>query len=130
MASSLLFIVAERDGAPVAGALNFFSDETLYGRYWGCTEHHSFLHFEVCYHQAIEFALERGLSRVEAGAQGEHKIARGYEPVATKSLHWIADSGFRNAIADYLRREREQTNAEIEYLDERAPFRKAQDDRS
>ncbi len=124
MTDNLLMIVAERDGAPIAGALNFIGGEALYGRYWGCTEHHPFLHFELCYHQAVDFAIEHGLARVEAGAQGEHKIARGYEPMETTSLHWIADTGFREAIGDYLRREREQNSAEIEYLGMHTPFRK------
>ena len=124
MTDSLLMVVAERDGEPVAGALNFIGGEALYGRYWGCLEDHPFLHFELCYHQAIEFAIEEGLARVEAGAQGQHKIARGYEPVATHSAHWIADPGFRDAIARYLEAEREQTGAEIKALKDFTPFRK------
>ena len=124
MADRLLMIVAERGGEPVAGALNFIGGDALYGRYWGCTEDIPFLHFEVCYHQAVEFAIERGLSRVEAGAQGQHKIARGYEPVATWSAHWIGDEGFRAAIERYLEAEREQTGAEIEELKTFTPFRK------
>ena len=109
---------------PIAGALNFIGADALYGRYWGCTEHYPFLHFEICYHQAIEFAIEEGLARVEAGAQGEHKIARGYEPVVTKSLHWIADTGFREAIRQYLERERRQNAADVDYLGEFTPFKK------
>lgn len=124
MAERLLLIVAERDGEPVAGALNFIGGDALYGRYWGCTETHRFLHFELCYHQAVEFAIEHNLSRVEAGAQGEHKIARGYEPVATHSAHWIADDSFRDAIARYLGAEREQTGLEIAALKEYTPFKK------
>ena len=125
MADRLLMIIAERDGEPVAGALNFIGGDALYGRYWGCTEDIPFLHFEVCYHQAVEFAIEHGLSRVEAGAQGQHKIARGYEPVATSSAHWIGDEGFRVAVERYLEAEREQTGAEIEALKTFTPFRKA-----
>ncbi|PQA85693.1 GNAT family N-acetyltransferase [Hyphococcus luteus] len=124
MADSLLLIVAERDGEPIAGALNFIGGDALYGRYWGCLEDVPFLHFELCYHQAVEFAIERGLSRVEAGAQGQHKIARGYEPVATWSAHWISNESFREAIARYLEAEREQTGMEIEALKDVTPFRK------
>ncbi|MEM9706917.1 MAG: GNAT family N-acetyltransferase [Pseudomonadota bacterium] len=124
MGEKILMIVAERDGEPIAGALNFIGADTLYGRYWGCTEHHPFLHFEVCYHQAIEFAIERSLHCVEAGAQGEHKIARGYEPVATHSSHWIMDPGFRDAIARYLEAERQQGEEEIDILSQYAPFKK------
>jgi predicted N-acyltransferase len=124
MGERILLIVAERQGVPIAGALNFIGGEALYGRYWGCTEHHPFLHFELCYHQAVEYAIERGLARVEAGAQGEHKIARGYEPVETRSAHWIADPGFREAVARYLAQERAQNAAEIDLLKEYAPFRR------
>ena len=124
MSDSLVLFVAERDGKPVAGALNFIGGDALFGRYWGCLEDHPFLHFELCYYQAIEFAIGRGLARVEAGAQGQHKIARGYEPVATHSAHWIADDGFRDAVARYLEAEREQTGAEIEALKDFTPFRK------
>ena len=126
MTDDLLLIVAERDGAPVAGAFNLIGGDTLFGRYWGCTERHAFLHFEICYHQAIEFAIENGLARVEAGAQGDHKLARGYEPVATKSMHWIADESFRSAIARYLDAERQHTDAEIDALASYAPFKKEQ----
>ncbi len=125
MRDDLLMIIAERDGEPIAGALNFIGGDTLFGRYWGCSEHYPFLHFELCYHQAIDFAIERGLSRVEAGAQGEHKIARGYEPVATRSLHYIPNPSFRAAIANYLEQERAQTGAEIDILASYAPYKKA-----
>jgi uncharacterized protein len=125
MPEPLLMIVAERDGIPVAGALNFIGGDALYGRYWGCSEDIPFLHFELCYHQAIDVAIEYKLSRVEAGAQGEHKIARGYEPVATWSAHWIADAGFRNAVERYLDAETEQTRMEIDALNNFTPFRKA-----
>jgi hypothetical protein len=124
MRDDALLVLAERDGRPVAGALNFVGRETLYGRYWGCTEHHPFLHFELCYHQAIDWAVARGLSRVEAGAQGEHKLARGYLPVACHSLHWVADEGFAKAVGDYLRRERQAVDEEIEVLTAYGPFRR------
>ena len=124
MADRILLLLAERDGVPVAGALNFIGGDVLYGRYWGCTEDIPFLHFELCYYQAIDFAIARGLSRVEAGAQGEHKIARGYEPVATWSAHYITDDGFRAAIADFLVRERHAMEREIEFLGTVTPFRR------
>ncbi|WP_339951343.1 GNAT family N-acetyltransferase [uncultured Albimonas sp.] len=120
-----LLVLAERDGRPVAGALNFIGAESLFGRYWGCTEHHPCLHFELCYYQAIDWAIAHGLETVEAGAQGEHKLARGYLPVKTHSLHWIADAGFRRAVAEYLEAEREAVGDEIAWLSERSPFRKS-----
>lgn len=123
MADDLLLVFAERDGVPIAGALNFIGQETLFGRYWGCTEHHPCLHFEVCYYQAIDYAIAHGL-RVEAGAQGEHKLARGYLPAPTHSLHWIADQGFAKAVEDYLEKERDAVNEEIEILTDYGPFRK------
>ncbi len=125
MKESLLLIVAERNGKPVAGALNFIGGDALYGRYWGCLADHPFLHFEICYYQAIDFAIAHGLARVEAGAQGQHKIARGYEPVATHSAHWIANDSFRDAIARYLEAERDQTDMEIDALKDFTPFRKS-----
>jgi predicted N-acyltransferase len=125
MADKLLLILAERDGVPIAGALNVIGADTLYGRYWGCTEEVPFLHFELCYYQAIDAAIARGLANVEAGAQGEHKLARGYVPVTTWSAHYIPNLGFRRAIADYLMREREGVAHEQAYLAELAPFRKA-----
>ncbi|WP_408057005.1 GNAT family N-acetyltransferase [Tsuneonella flava] len=113
------------DGArPIAGALNFIGGTTLYGRYWGCTEDRRFLHFELCYYQAIDAAITLGLQRVEAGAQGQHKLARGYEPVATTSAHWIADPGFREAVAEYLEREKAGIAHDREWLGEHTPFRK------
>jgi len=124
MSKHLLMIVAEVDSKPIAGALNFIGGDTLYGRYWGCSEDHTFLHFEVCYHQAIEFAIKNKLARVEAGAQGEHKLARGYEPVATHSAHWIRDANFRNAIDRYLENECQHSKAEIEALKAYTPFKK------
>jgi predicted N-acyltransferase len=124
MAERILLIFAERDGVPIAGALNLIGDDTLYGRYWGATEEVPFLHFELCYYQAIDAAIARGLKTVEAGAQGEHKLARGYSPVATFSAHYIPDAGFRRAIADYLEREREAVAADRDCLQELTPFRR------
>ena len=124
MPERLLMIVAERSGDPIAGALNFIGGDALYGRYWGCTEEVPFLHFEICYYQAIDYAIAHGLSRVEAGAQGQHKIARGYEPIPTYSAHWIVDNGFRGAIDRYLEAERAQTGMEIKTLRDYVPFKK------
>lgn len=125
MPENILYIVAERDGEPVAGALNLIGGDALYGRYWGCLEDVPFLHFELCYHQAVEFAIERRLARVEAGAQGQHKIARGYEPAPTWSAHWIGDDSFRDAIARYLDAERAETGKGIEMLKDFTPFKKS-----
>ncbi len=124
MADKLLLILALRDGAPIAGALNVIGAEALYGRYWGALEEVPFLHFELCYYQAIEAAISRDLSRAEAGAQGAHKLARGYVPVPTWSAHYIADPGFRRAVADYLASERPAISREIAALSEMTPFRK------
>ncbi|MES2498598.1 MAG: GNAT family N-acetyltransferase [Pseudomonadota bacterium] len=124
MADKVLLMLALRDGRPIAGALNMIGGDTLYGRYWGCTEEVPFLHFELCYYQAIDAAIERGLARVEAGAQGEHKLARGYEPVATWSAHYIPHEGFRRAVADYLEHERQAVEANIEGLGDYTPFKK------
>ncbi len=120
----MALILAERDGVPIAAALNFIGRETLYGRYWGCAEHHDCLHFELCYYQSIDLAFELGLTRVEAGAQGQHKLARGYLPKPTYSLHWIADEGFRRAVAEYLEAERAVVDEDIEILTDYGPFRK------
>ena len=125
MADKLLLIFAMQDGRPVAGALNIVGADTLYGRYWGCTRDIPFLHFEICYYQAIDAAIARGLKTVEAGAQGSHKLARGYQPVPTWSAHYIVDPGFRAAIADYLKRERQAVAADIEFLADMGPFRKS-----
>ncbi|WP_281966434.1 GNAT family N-acetyltransferase [Roseovarius nanhaiticus] len=122
----ILLILAMDGDTPVAGAVNFIGASALYGRYWGCTEDHPCLHFELCYYQAIDFALAHGLSRVEAGAQGEHKLARGYLPVATHSLHWIRDPGFAEAVAQYLRAEGAAVEEDIEVLTSYGPFRKEQ----
>ncbi len=126
MADDILLVMAKRDGRYVAGAINFIGGETLYGRHWGCIEDHPFLHFEVCYHQAIDFALSKGLKRVEAGAQGEHKLARGYLPVTTHSAHYVAHAGLRRAIGDYLARERADVEQMGELLAEHSPFRKGE----
>ncbi len=125
MPEACLLIFAERAGRPIAGALNIIGGDCLYGRYWGCIEPHPCLHFEICYYQAIDFAIARKLARVEAGAQGDHKLARGYLPAATYSLHWIADSGFRQAVDRYLREERAHMAEQREMLVEYAPFKKA-----
>ncbi len=121
----ILLVFAMHDGVPVAGALNFIGRDTLYGRYWGCTQHHPCLHFEICYYQAMDYAMANGMTKVEAGAQGEHKLARGYLPAATHSLHWFSDAGFRDAVADYLEAERAAVDDEIEVLTGYGPFRKA-----
>ncbi len=123
-----LLILAKRDGNYVAGALNFIGSDTLYGRNWGCTEYHPFLHFEVCYYQAIDFAIHRGLNRVEAGAQGQHKVARGYLPQATYSAHYIKDAGFRDAVARFLDEERGYVAEEIDYTAKHSPFRNSDPD--
>lgn len=122
---SVVLMLARRDGRYIAGALNLVGTDSLYGRYWGCVEDHRFLHFELCYYRAIEWAIDHGLARVEAGAQGPHKLARGYLPTTTRSVHWIADPGFRKAVADYLQHEREEVQREIDYLDRFSPFRQA-----
>lgn len=124
MADDILLVMAKRNGRYIAGAINFIGSDALYGRNWGCIEDHPFLHFEVCYHQAIDFAIDRKLKLVEAGAQGEHKLARGYRPVTTHSAHYIAHPGLRNAVADYLRRERREVERMAGYLEEHTPFRK------
>jgi predicted N-acyltransferase len=126
MGDRVLLILAERDGQPIAGALNLIGADTLYGRYWGCTEEVPFLHFELCYYQAIDAAIERGLATVEAGAQGEHKLARGYSPVPTYSAHYIPDRNFRRAIADFLERERIGVEHDQDYLETLTPFKKAE----
>jgi len=118
----ILLVLALCDDRPVAGALNFIGRETLFGRYWGCIEHHPCLHFELCYYQAIDYAITHGL-RVEAGAQGEHKLARGYLPTPTHSLHWIANPSFRAAVADFLDHERQLIDEEMEILTDYGPFK-------
>ena len=127
MRDDVLLVLARRRGRWVAGALNFIGADTLYGRYWGCSEDHPFLHFELCYYQAIDWAITHGLPRVEAGAQGEHKLARGYLPAATHSLHWMADAGFSRAVAQYLAAEARAVGEEIEVLTAYGPFRRGAD---
>ena len=124
MGDRILLMLALRNGMPVAGALNFIGSDCLYGRYWGSSEDIPFLHFELCYYQAIDWAIAHGLARVEAGAQGAHKLARGYRPVATVSAHYITDPGFRRAVADFVVREGEMVTADIEAQDMATPFRK------
>ncbi|WP_430512550.1 GNAT family N-acetyltransferase [Pannonibacter phragmitetus] len=130
MAERILLVMAKREGRYIAGALNFIGSDTLFGRNWGCTEHHPFLHFELCYYQAIDFAIAHGLKVVEAGAQGEHKLARGYLPRLTRSAHWIAHPGLRAAVADYLERERRAVEMDAAMLAEHAPFRKGGQDQA
>ncbi len=125
MGERILLVLAFDGRHPIAGALNFIGDEALYGRYWGCLVDKPFLHFELCYYQAIDAAIARGLARVEAGAQGGHKLARGYEPVQTWSMHWIADPGFRSAVAEFLERERLGVAQDRNLLGDRTPFRKS-----
>jgi predicted N-acyltransferase len=128
MAEDVLLVMAKRNGRWIAGAINFIGSDTLFGRNWGAIEHHPFLHFEVCYYQAIDFAIKRGLAVVEAGAQGEHKLARGYLPQTTWSAHFIADPDLRRAIADYLKRERAYVAEVGRELAAAGPFRKSADD--
>lgn len=125
MADDVLLIMAKREGRYIAGALNMIGSDTLYGRYWGCTEDHPFLHFEVCYYQAIEFAIAKGLDRVEAGAQGAHKLARGYMPSTTYSAHWVAHEGLRHAVDRYLLGERAAVAMEADALKKHAPFKQS-----
>lgn len=125
MADDVLLVMARRNGRWIAGAINFIGSDTLFGRHWGAVEHHPFLHFEVCYYQAIDFAIRRGLRRVEAGAQGEHKIARGYLPQTTYSAHYIADPSLRRAVRDYLAHERHYVQESVRELTEAGPFRKS-----
>jgi uncharacterized protein len=128
MPEDVLLVMARRNNRWIAGAINFIGSDTLFGRNWGAIEHHPFLHFEVCYYQAIDFAIKRGLKTVEAGAQGEHKIARGYLPQTTYSAHYIADPGLRRAISDYLKRERAYVAEAGRELSEAGPFRKVADE--
>ncbi|GGD62890.1 GNAT family N-acetyltransferase [Erythrobacter arachoides] len=125
LGDAVLLLLAFENGEPIAGALNFIGGSALYGRYWGCVVDKPFLHFELCYYRAIDAAIARGLERVEAGAQGGHKLARGYAPVATTSMHWIANPGFREAVADFLDRERRGVAVDRSFLEGRLPFRKA-----
>ncbi len=127
MAEAVVLVMVERDGRPIAGALNLAGVDTLYGRNWGCVEEHRFLHFEACYYRAIDHAIARGLKRVEAGAQGPHKLARGYLPVPTYSAHWVADPGLREAVARYLDHETREIDREIAVLERHGPFRQGGD---
>jgi len=124
MGERIVLVLAYEGGDAIAGALNFLGEDAVYGRYWGCIRPRRFLHFELCYYQAIELAIERGLARVEAGAQGPHKLARGYEPVETWSAHLMIDPAFHRAVAEFLERERAAVASEREYLFRHAPFRK------
>jgi predicted N-acyltransferase len=123
MADRIALVMAEKDGRWIAGALNLIGDDCLYGRNWGCVEDVPFLHFELCYYQAIEWAIDHGLSTVQAGAQGEHKVARGYEPVITRSAHFIPNPSFRSAVADFLNTERQAIAAEAEWVRRDLPYR-------
>lgn len=123
MPDRVLLILAKRSGQYVAGAINFIGSDALYGRNWGCIEHHPFLHFEVCYYQAIEYAITHNLDRVEAGAQGAHKIARGYLARETYSAHWLANESFREAVADFLQREQSYVKSDIAYVEAHSPFK-------
>lgn len=125
MPDNVLLVIAERDGRPIAAAMDLFSREALYGRYWGATEFVPGLHFEACYHQAVEFAIERGIALVEGGAQGEHKHARGFLPEVTRSFHWLAHPAFARAVDDFLAREGAGVAQYADELAERSPFRKA-----
>jgi predicted N-acyltransferase len=125
MGDRVLLFLAYRGSRAIAGALNFIGPDTLYGRYWGCTEEVPFLHFELSYYQAVDWAIEHGLSSVQAGAQGEHKIGRGYEPVLTRSVHFIPNRSFRDAVAEFLEAERAGIAAELEWLRQDLPYRSA-----
>ncbi len=125
LGDQVLLFLAYRGPLPIAGALNFIGEDTVYGRYWGTVDEVPFLHFELCYYQAVEWAIEHGLSCVQAGAQGEHKVARGYEPVITRSAHFIPNRSFREAIAEFLSGERSAIASELEWLRQDLPYRNA-----
>lgn len=124
----ILLMIAYEGDIPIAGALNFIGGDVLYGRHWGAGKHIPFLHFELCYYQAIEAGIEMGLSRVEAGAQGEHKLARGYEPVTTHSAHYLTHPGLRDAVDNFLTHERRAVDRNIKILDSYTPFKKETDE--
>ena len=124
MRDDIILVMAFDGATPIAAALNYIGSDALYGRNWGCLAHKQFLHFELCYYQAIEAGIELGLPKVEAGAQGEHKLARGYEPIATHSAHYLAHAGLRSAVSDYLKRERHAVEYEIGVLGKHTPFKK------
>ena len=125
MPKNVLLILAKRNGQYIAGAINFIGTKTLFGRNWGCLEDHPCLHFEVCYYQAIDFAISNALQSVEAGAQGQHKLARGYMPQLTYSAHWIADAGFRTAVANFLKEEGAYVESDRRILSDHGPFKKS-----
>ena len=127
MADAVVLVMVERAGQPIAGALNLAGADALYGRNWGCIEEHRFLHFEACYYRAIDYAIAHGLKRVEAGAQGPHKLARGYLPVPTYSAHWVANESLRDAVANYLDHETREIDREIAVLERHGPFRQSDD---
>jgi len=124
MRNEICLVLAEMDGSGIAAALNFIGSEALYGRNWGALIHKPFLHFELCYYQAIEAGLEMGLPRVEAGAQGEHKLARGYEPVVTHSAHWLSHPGLMQGVENFLEQERAAVGHEVDILSKHTPFKK------
>ena len=126
MSDDILLIMCRREGRYIGGAINFIGSECLYGRNWGCLEDHRFLHFEACYYQAIEYAISHGLSRVEAGAQGQHKLARGYLPTHTYSSHWLANQSFSEAVGNFLTEENRYVDEEIDFLQEHSPYRQSQ----
>ncbi len=123
MPEHILLIMCKKGGRYIAGAINFIGSECLYGRNWGCSEDYPYLHFEVCYYQAIDFAIENNLKRVEAGAQGAHKLARGYMPTHTYSSHWIANDSFSEAVSSYLDQERQHVDQEIDFVEKKGPFK-------
>lgn len=123
MPEHILLIMCKKGGRYIAGAINFIGSECLYGRNWGCSEDYPYLHFEVCYYQAIDFAIENNLKRVEAGAQGAHKLARGYLPTHTYSSHWIANDSFSEAVSSYLDQERQHVDQEIDFVEKKGPFK-------
>jgi predicted N-acyltransferase len=130
MPENILLIIALRDGVPIGGALNFYNRHGLYGRSWGTLEYHSGLHFETCYYQAIEFCIDHKIALFEGGAQGEHKLARGFLPTITWSAHWLADTRFARAVEDYLRRETGGIAQYVDELNESNPFKQGTGDPS
>jgi len=126
MSEKIVLMMVNDGNEYIAGALNLLGKDTLYGRYWGCSRDVPFLHFELCYYQAIDYAIENGLKKVEAGAQGEHKLARGYQPVKTRSIHWFANPGLNSAVADYLIGERLAVSENQNYLERLSPFKNKQ----
>ena len=123
MPENILLFLAIENNTPIAGALNFIGADTLYGRYWGCSKYHSCLHYELCYYQAIDYALKNRIKKVEAGAQGEHKISRGYLPSFVYSLHWFSDKSFASAISEYLDKEEKVINQEYDVLMKTSPYK-------